>query len=156
MAEITKRRTGELLRKLFEILLTKPEGMQAKDALVALEKAVELTPYESGSYASGRRFEKIVRFATLDTSKAGWLTKSKGQWSVTDAGKLALKSFSDPEAFYREACRLYAAWKRAQLAPDDNDTVAEVENGEAVSERSVSQTFDESEERAWQEIEKVR
>jgi hypothetical protein len=32
MAEITRRRTGEMLRKLFEVLLPVPEGMQARDA----------------------------------------------------------------------------------------------------------------------------
>jgi hypothetical protein len=33
MPEVTRRRTGELLRKLFEILMEKPEGMQAKTPL---------------------------------------------------------------------------------------------------------------------------
>ena len=77
MAEITRQRTGELLRKLLELLQAAPDGLRAKDALAALEKKVELTPYEKGNYASGRRFEKIVRFATLDASKAGWLISDK-------------------------------------------------------------------------------
>ena len=33
MPEVTRRRTGELLRKLFEILKAAPEGLQAKEAL---------------------------------------------------------------------------------------------------------------------------
>ena len=33
MAEITRRRTGEFLRKLFNILMAAPEGMRASDAL---------------------------------------------------------------------------------------------------------------------------
>lgn len=65
MAEVTKGRTGELLRKLFEILMMRPEGMRAKDALAALAASVTLTPYEEGQYARGqRRFEtgtEIVR-----------------------------------------------------------------------------------------------
>ena len=48
MAEITKQRTGELLRKLFEILKQAPEGLPAKDAMAQLERAVKLTPYEAG------------------------------------------------------------------------------------------------------------
>jgi hypothetical protein len=39
MAEITGKRTGELLTKLFEILMKFP-GMAAGDALKALEKVV--------------------------------------------------------------------------------------------------------------------
>lgn len=31
MPEITRRRTGEMLRALFEVLMPVPEGMQARD-----------------------------------------------------------------------------------------------------------------------------
>jgi len=31
MAEVTRRRTGEFLRKLFEILMPHPDGMQARE-----------------------------------------------------------------------------------------------------------------------------
>ena len=86
MAEITRKRTGELLRKLFEILKAHPEGIQAGAALEQLAGAVTLTEYEAGTYESGgvRRFDKIVRFATVDCVKAGWLLKHKGTWSLTE------------------------------------------------------------------------
>ncbi|MFY2593800.1 hypothetical protein ACOTHJ_02985 [Achromobacter xylosoxidans] len=72
MAEVTRRRTGELLRDLFHILMADPEGVQASAALQALASKVQLTPYEVASYESGgRRFDKIVRFATVDCVKAG-------------------------------------------------------------------------------------
>lgn len=83
MPEITRRRTGELLRKLFELLRGAPEGLQAKETLAALERAVSLTDYESGDYEKGgRRFDKIVRFATVDCVKAGWMQKNKGRWTL--------------------------------------------------------------------------
>lgn len=88
MTEVTRRRTGELLRELFHILMADPEGVQASAALQALASKVQLTPYEEASYESGgRRFDKIVRFATVDCVKAGWLVKEKGIWSITDEGK---------------------------------------------------------------------
>lgn len=66
MSNTSKRRTGELIRKLFEVLKAQPEGMRAADALAALEQCVTLTPYEAGDYETGgRRFEKIVRFGTV-------------------------------------------------------------------------------------------
>ncbi|MBB3824306.1 hypothetical protein FHR50_000456 [Xanthomonas arboricola] len=37
MANISRRRTGELTRALFHILKTQPEGMRASDALASLE-----------------------------------------------------------------------------------------------------------------------
>jgi restriction system protein len=104
MPEITRRRTGEMLRQLFEVLLPVTEGIQARAALAQLEKRVTLSVYEQGEYASGgRRFEKIVRFATVDLVKAGWLHKEKGRWTITSDGKRAYQEFGDPEAFYKEA-----------------------------------------------------
>jgi hypothetical protein len=46
MAEMTRRRVGELVQKTFEILLEHPEGMQAKDVLSALEHSLELSSFE--------------------------------------------------------------------------------------------------------------
>jgi restriction system protein len=160
LAEITRRRTGEFLQKLFAILLTNPTGLPARDALHQLATKVTLTSYEAGDYESGgRRFEKVVRFATVDCVKAGWLVKDKGTWSVTDEGKQALQQYSDPEAFYRRAVKLYAEWKASQPNADASDTVSstikppdEIAETLDTSAKAVSVTFDEAEEQAWSEI----
>lgn len=151
MAEISRRRTGEFLRKLFELLMPRPDGLQAREALAALEANVALTDYEKGTYDSGgRRFEKIVRFATVDCVKAGWLQKIKGRWMVTEDGKTAYAAYSDPEAFYKRAVKLYQEWKSSQ--PDaespDPDAIEDETSGKAASI-----TFEEAEEQAWREIE---
>src|SRR5690242_13638580 len=100
MTDTSRRRTGELLRKLFEILMSHPEGMQAGDAIKALIESMPLTPYEAGEYESGGlRIDKIVRFATVDCVKAGWMVKNKGRWSITEEGRSAHKTLTDPEAF---------------------------------------------------------
>jgi restriction system protein len=116
MAEITRKRTGELLRKLFEILMPHPEGLRAAEALRRLANSVKLTEHEAGTYESSgsRRFEKIVRFATVDCVKAGWLIKQKGTWFVAEAGIAAYNAIKEPDAFYREAARLYRAWRATQ------------------------------------------
>src|SRR6476661_7730145 len=102
MPEITRQRTGEHVRKLFGILMASPEGLPARTALEQLAASTTLTDYEAGVYPSGsRRFEKIVRFATVDCVKAGWLLKDKGIWTVTDEGRKAHSDLKDPEAFYR-------------------------------------------------------
>ncbi len=154
MAEITRRRTGELVRKLFEILVTHPEGMKAKDALAALAAAIPLTPYEQGSYGAGvRRFDKIVRFATIGTVKAGWFTKVKGTWTVTEIGRRALAQFPDPEAFFRESERLYREWKGNQPEAVDEERHLPGGGDSGDGEREVTQTFEEAEEQAWGEVE---
>lgn len=151
MAEVTRRRTGELLRKLFEILLDKPDGIAARDALAALEGTVQLSDYEQGDYESGgRRFERIVRFATVDCVKAGWLLKEKGRWTLSDAGRKAFASLKDPEEFYRRATQLYRVWRASQ--PDAGPGTIE-EPADTTSDKSTRVTFEEAEEQAWAEIE---
>lgn len=145
MADITKRRTGELVQNLFRVLQTQSEGMRASDALAALEKNIQLTAYEAGEYDSGgRRFERIVRFATIAPVKAGWLIKDKGIWTLTPEGDAALKAYPDPENFVRAAGKLYRSWKNAQpVAGDEED----------VEESSATITLEQAEENAWNEIE---
>ena len=150
MPEITRRRTGEMLRELFEVLMPVSDGMQAREALAALEKRLTLSNYENGEYASGgRRFDKIVRFATVDLVKAGWLVKEKGRWTITVEGEKAFNNIRDPEAFYKEAVRLYHQWKSTQ--PDDSeDTVPDIADESTAKAASI--TLEEAEEQAWSEI----
>lgn len=157
MAEVTTSRTGEFLRELFAILLTSENGLEAREAMRQLAEKFVLTDYEKGQYQTGgRRFDKIVRFATVDCVKAGWLLKDKGIWIVTDEGQRALGKYKDPGAFYAEARRLYNAWKAAQ--PDAEPQVAMGAGDEVAAEagaKSASITLEEAEDQAWEEIEHV-
>jgi len=154
MAEITRRRTGELLRELFKILIAQPEGLRASEALQTLAGNVQLTPYEADTYDSGgRRFDKIVRFATVDCVKAGWLVKDKGIWTITEEGRKAHAELTDPEIFYRKAVKLYNEWRAAQPDAESTPTAADTDSPEADSTaKAVSITFEKAEEQAWDEI----
>ncbi|CAL8477261.1 restriction endonuclease [Caballeronia sp. S22] len=161
MAEVTRQRTGELLRKLFEILKAHPEGMPAARALEALASSVTLTPYEAGIYESSglRRFEKIVRFATVACVKGGWIVKHKGIWAVTDEGLTAYERFKEPAAFCRESGRLYGQWKAAQsrepagLASVSAKLGEQVDLSFEVDAETASVTYEQAEEQAWGEVE---
>ena len=149
MSNTSKRRTGELIRTLFEVLRTQPDGMRAADALTALEQRVVLTEYEAGDYETGgRRFEKIVRFGTVAPVKAGWLVKNKGIWTLTPDGEAALQAYPDPEQFTRAAGQLYKKWKNAQPVPEDGE-----DGDDEITEGSATITLEEAEEMAWAEIE---
>jgi restriction system protein len=125
MAEITRKRTGELVRKLFEILMKHAEGLQAAEALKRLAASVTLTDYEAGTYESGvRRFDQIVRFATVDCAKAGWLLKQKGTWSVSDAGARAFQTYPNPRHSIakRAACTKYGRLLKSGRASRNRTT----------------------------------
>lgn len=147
MAEITRKRVGEIVRAVFAILLQHPEGMRAKDVLAHLQESLTLSDFEKSDYPKHpgiRRFEKTARFATIAPVKAGWMIKSKGRWILTEDGKLAYKNFTDPEELARKAGELYRQWKAGQPeeAGEDEETVA----------ASATAALDEAEERAWEEI----
>jgi restriction system protein len=102
------QRNGELLRALFKIISTSPDGMPAGQALAILREAMTLKDNEQGTYKSGApKFEKIVRFATLGPKRAGWLLKNEGTWTITQEGLDAYANFPDPMSFHREIHRLY-------------------------------------------------
>ena len=146
MPEITQRRNGELIKKTFEILKKNPEGLRAKAVIQTAATQLELTPHEKGTYPDGsRRFDKILRFATIGPVKAGWLIKDKGNWTITDQGRLADEKFKDPEALLKETNRLYNVWKQDQ--PEDEELLPAKA---AAVERS--STYEEAEETAWEEI----
>ena len=86
----TRRRTGQVLKLLFEILVKYPEGLQTDEAFAKIRNSSLLTYYEKAMYETGSsRFEKIVHFASVDCVKAGWLAKYRGRWVVTKSGQIA-------------------------------------------------------------------
>ena len=154
MAVITRRRTGEFLRELFNILMLAPDGLRASDAIKTLVGRFTLSAFEADSYESGgQRFDKTVRFATVDCVKAGWLVKDKGIWTVTDEGRKAHAELTDPEAFYRRAVKLYNEWRAAQPDAEPAPAAADADALDADSTaKAVSITFEKAEEQAWDEI----
>ncbi len=155
MAQITNKRLGELIQALFRILEKHPDGMKAQEALAALADAVTLTEYEAGSYESGRRFEKIVRFATVDTVRAGWLIKEGGIWTLTQEGAQALKLYENPLEFHKKAAQLYQQWRKHYKGVQSDaqaPIVTDVEEVEDESEKSVSVSYEEAKEQAQEKI----
>ncbi len=149
MPEITDKRRGELIRRVVEILKDHPEGLPSKDVLKRLEESLPPTPFEQQRYPNHpniRRFENIVRFSTIGPVKAGWILKSKGRWAVTEEGLKAYKEFKDPEKFTLESRRLYRQW--AANRPEQSE-----EDAEAAEAVSVTGTYEEAEESAWNSIE---
>ena len=156
MAQITNKRIGELVQALFRILEKQPEGMKAKEALAALANSVTLTDYEAGSYESGRRFEKIVRFATVDTVRAGWLIKESGVWTLTEEGAEALKLYKDPLEFHKKAAQTYQHWlknhKKSNPTAELASALIEENSLEDESDKSVSVSYEEAKEQAQDKI----
>ncbi|MBV8545688.1 MAG: restriction endonuclease [Acidobacteria bacterium] len=152
MAQVTRKRVGELARGVFTVLMTHSDGLAAKAVLEQMWAVVPPTDFERQNYPANpevRRYEKMVRFATISSVKAGWLSKNKGLWSLTEEGRGAYSRFADPYEFIREAGRLYKQWKDQQ--PEEEP---EAEDEEFATEAvDAAMTLEEAEESAWSEIE---
>lgn len=159
---ISNRRQGELLRSVFAVLVEQPEGVPGRDVLAKMAERTPLNEYELGNYATTpgvpRAFQ-ATRFMTVNCVKAGWMVKTKGTWSLTDLGRNAYATFTDPGDFMRESSRLYQAW-RAEHADQAKPAVAEdtaladeASLSEAEEEReAAATTLEEATERAWLQV----
>jgi len=157
MAEITRKREGELQRGVFKILLNQREGLVAKEVIKRMEQVVPPTDFEKSDYPKRpgvQRFGKMIRFATIGPVKAGWMIKDKGIWHLTDDGRQAFRKCPDPIQFRHECEVLYRQWADSQpkdeLQPDDGSPeIADVTENKV----SITSTYEEAEETAWGEIE---
>ena len=111
--KVTNERRGEIIQNILQILDENPDGIHRNEVLESLEKRVGLTEHESGFYDNDpeqRRFEKMAQFHTIGPTKAGWIKKGKGVWSISDDGRKALQDFQTPEELIGEAGRIYSEW----------------------------------------------
>jgi restriction system protein len=149
VAGLDRKRRGELLRSVFDVLADNPDGIQARDVLAKVEIRLGLTEFEAANYPDSdvRRFEKTVRFQTINAVKAGWMIKEGGIWTPTEDGLAAYRKFTDPERFMDAAEQLYRAWAEArpESKPEDEEGV---EDGLA----DASVTLEKAEEASWEEV----
>ncbi len=141
MAEVSKERFGLLHQKTLEILSGHPEGLHVNKVIEELEKLVPATPFENGNYDSTgtRRYPIIVRFSTIGLVKAGWITKEKGIWKITEDGRAALVKNPSPLALRMEVKKLYRLWKTSRPTSDEiNEDVEDVENVEGDYSAAIS------------------
>ena len=142
MADITVQRTGEIQRKVLEVLQKTGEALPARIVIERVEQCLKLSDFEKSDYPKSpgvRRFDKITRFSTISMVKAGWLTKDKGRWAVTEDGIEALEQHKDPEQFSRRARQLYRDWKSEQ--PDSDDLGEDPAAAASILEEAVEDSF---------------
>jgi len=151
MAELTQKRIGELIQAVFRVLADHPDGLPAREVLATVESALPLTDFERSSYPNRpqmRRFETVVRFATIAPVKAGWLVKDKGQWLLTNDGLRALKQWRDPLALQQEVVRRYRQWKSSDPSDEGMNEIALVEQDTP----DTASIVEEAEETAWAQV----
>lgn len=147
MPSDARRRQGEIQRAIFEVLLDEPDGLPVADVLGRAEELCPPTATEEQDYASQpgvRRYPKRQRFSTITSVKAGWLVKDQGTWRLTDKGREAFSTYSDPDDFEVEARIRYREWV-AQQPVSHFEAADDAEDAEAAR----LEAGDRPERRAW-------
>ena len=135
---------------MFDVLADHQDGLRARDVLKEVEQRLGPSPFEEETYEGSdtRRFEKSIRFVTINAVKAGWMIKDAGIWTATEPGLEARVKITDPEEFLLEAQRLYKQWADEQPAKEEADE--EEDDEQEIADSSV--TLARAEEASWEEV----
>lgn len=122
----SKSRVRQQLRGLMEILAGEPEGLHKNALMKRLKEVLPPTELENTLNPSGvLRYDTNAGWWSTDLVKAGWLVKDNGVWTITEAGREALRDYPDFEEFGQVAADLYNAWKAQSEAEKADRQIAE-------------------------------
>lgn len=149
MEKIGPLRSGEMIQAILRVLA---DGglMKGQEVVDGVRQILPPTEFEQGEYESrpGKpRFDTIIRFKTIGPVKAGWMTKGRSGWQITDEGRAAIEQFADPNQMWDESNAAYRRWAADQpevLDGSDTDVSETV---------AFAVTIEQAEETAWTEIE---
>ena len=95
------------------------------DVMQRLVGRLDLSDYEREVGADGvERWWRDLTWQFISFSKAKWLERASGIWSITEAGIQKLRS-STPEAAFQEAQQAYRDWKATETDEEDFEAVGE-------------------------------
>jgi MoxR-like ATPase len=120
---ITSARRAECFRALMEVLASAGGSMQKAEVQARLLERLGVTAYERMLVRDTERWWLDLQFQFTAYSKAKWLTRVRGTWSITPAGIEALRSQSAQQAFEaaQEAYRVWARTVRSHPADRSAD-----------------------------------
>lgn len=112
--------------------LHKSDLMQSIEANVSLDEWAWTVYQSSGNI----RWQSIFAFASVGLVKGGYVTKSRGVWTITAEGRAVLANPFNGPAFLAEISRRYANWKNSQIQTE-SATVSTIASPEQVEEVAV-------------------
>jgi 5-methylcytosine-specific restriction protein B len=117
-SDSTAVRRPLVLEAMFQVLTAEDGPLTAQTVLERVSDRVELTPAELSRNKSGQtRVETFLRFASGWASRAGWITKGREGWLLTDYGRENLAG-RDAETVYATLTKEYRAIAKAGKAAD--------------------------------------
>lgn len=110
-------------QKLVQLVLTmlaerKDGSLPVKELFAGLAERLHLDPADLASTNGGplRRFEREAYFALIPATKAGWLKRQGGVWTLTAEGREAIGRHAEAKDLQQAAWALYLQWRQSRPA----------------------------------------
>ncbi|WP_418408072.1 restriction endonuclease [Alistipes sp.] len=135
----SKQSATKTIWAAFNLIKNSDEPLSGKQIMDHIRKTVEFTDWEKEIYEKTGyvRWEAIFHFYSIDCTKAGYLIKRNGIWSLTEEGEKAMKL--GPEKMMENATIAYRKWaddnkKSDKKTKPDEDN--EIEENQAQAQRA--------------------
>jgi len=105
-----QRRRGRLIQAVLTTLARQENGsLPVKELFDELVERLQLGPEELVPIAGGpgRKFEQEAYFALIPATKAGWLKRQGGVWTLTAEGRDAIGKYADADSLQKAARARY-------------------------------------------------
>lgn len=114
-----QRRRGRLVQAVLTTLAGQEDGsLPVKELFDKLVERLQLGPEELVPVAGGpeRKFEREAYFSLIPATKAGWLKRQGGVWTLTAEGREAIGEYPDAISLQQAARALYQEWRQSRPA----------------------------------------
>ena len=112
-----QRRRGRLVQAVLTTLAEQENGsLPVKELFDELVERLQLGPEELVPVAGGlqRKFEQEAYFALIPATKAGWLKRQSGVWTLTAEGREAIGKYTNADSLQQAARARYQEWRRSR------------------------------------------
>ena len=114
----------KILWTAVQFLLTAEVAVPMQNVKQHIKTNLHLTPYEQEVYEQTQniRWKSLLQFFSIDFAKAGFLSKTKKGWLLTNDGR-DFAMANGPVAMFEEATSRYRDWKKAQPKKEEATNV---------------------------------
>jgi restriction system protein len=105
-----ERHRSQLAQAVLTTLAEQENGsLPVKELFDQLAERLELGTEDLEPIAGGsqRKFEREAYFALIGATKAGWLKRQGGVWTLTAGGREAIGKYTDADSLYKASRVLY-------------------------------------------------
>lgn len=127
----------------FNLIKNTEDSLSGRQIIDHIRETVDFTDWEKEIYEKTGyvRWEAIFHFYSVDCTKAGYLIKRNGIWSLTEEGEKAM--VNGPEKMIDNATKAYRLWANENKKPDKKaGEDVELDNNHAQIQRATIEALE--------------